>query len=62
MSIDSHGYDLFPTNMLLSAGSGFVAMISNLDPVITIVLPVAFFIVGKAVDVAVRIYLAKKDE
>lgn len=60
MSIDSHGYDLFPTNTLLSAGSGVLAMISNLDPVVTIVLPIAFFVIGKTVDVLVRVYLEKK--
>lgn len=60
MSIDSHGYDMFPTNTLLSAGSGLVAFVTNIDPVVTVILPIAFFIIGKGVDVLVRVYLEKK--
>jgi hypothetical protein len=60
MHIDSNSYDLFPTNMLLSATSGVLAFITSLDLASTIILPVIFFVIGKGVDVAVRIYLEKR--
>lgn len=60
MHIDSHSYDVFPTNTVLSAGSGVLAFVMTLEPMLPIILPIAFFIVGKAIDVGVRIYLEKR--
>lgn len=60
MVLDSHSYDFFPTNALLSAGSAALAFITNLDPALTFVLPIAFFVVGKAIDVGLRIYFETK--
>lgn len=60
MHIDSHTYDVFPTNTVLSAGSGVLAFFMSLEPALPIILPIAFFILGKGIDVAVRIYLEKR--
>lgn len=49
-----------PTNALLSAGASTLAFIASVDPILTIGLPIFFFVVGKAVDVAVKIYLSKR--
>lgn len=55
-------YDALPTNGILSACSGFIAFIvSGVDPVITgIIMPIAFFAVGKALDLAVKVWLDKR--
>lgn len=60
MHIDSHTYDVFPTNTVLSAGSGVLAFVMSLEPALPILLPIAFFILGKGIDVAVKIYLEKR--
>ena len=60
MHIDSSSYDLFPTNMILSATSGVLAFVTNLDIASSIILPIFFFVLGKTIDVGVRIYLEKR--
>jgi hypothetical protein len=61
MSFDSSDYQMMPTNFLLSAGAGgFAFFVANLDPVITVALPLVLFILGKGIDVAVKLYLEKK--
>lgn len=57
-----HDYDFFPVNFLLSLSSSAVAFfVSTLDPVITgLVLPIAFFTVGKIVDICVKVYIERK--
>lgn len=60
MHLDSNSYDFVPTNTLLSAVSGLLAFVSSLEPLVTIGLPVAFFLVGKAIDVGVRIWLERR--
>lgn len=60
MHLDSHSYDFVPTNTLLSAFSGLLALVSSLDPLVTVGLPVAFFVIGKFIDVGVRIWLEKR--
>lgn len=60
MHVDSHSYEFVPTNTLLSVSSGFLAFVSNLDVTVTLGLPIAFFLVGKAIDVGVRIWLEKR--
>jgi hypothetical protein len=53
-----------PVNLCLSACSTAIAFVtSTIDPVITgIAMPLIFFIAGKGIDVAVRIYLARKEQ
>lgn len=62
MHVDPQTYSFFPSNFLLSVGSGVIAMVTTpIDPVITgIVLPFVFFALGKGVDVVVKIYLEKR--
>lgn len=60
MSLDSQSYEMFPTNTLLSAGSGFLAFVANLDPVMSVTLTVGLFLVGKGIDVALRFYFEKR--
>jgi hypothetical protein len=60
MHITSNSYEVFPTNTILSAGSGVLAFFMSLEPALPIILPIAFFIVGKAIDVAVKVYLEKR--
>jgi hypothetical protein len=61
MSLDSSDYQLMPTNFLLSAGAGgFAFLMANLDPIITVGLPLVLFVLGKGIDVAVKLYLEKK--
>lgn len=63
MHFADEDYQVIPTNFLLSAGSGAVGFVmANWEPILTFGLPVAFFVVGKIVDVAVRIHLAKKQK
>jgi hypothetical protein len=63
MHIASEDYQVIPTNLLLSAGSGAVGFVmANWEPILTVGLPVAFFVVGKVVDVIVRLHLAKKQK
>lgn len=62
MVLDSNSYDIFPTNLVLSAGSAALAFISNIDPAISVVLPIAFFIFGKLIDVGVKVYLEKRNK
>ena len=47
-------------NGLLASVSGAVAFVIAENWFISIALPVIFFIVGKAVDVAVKLYFARK--
>jgi hypothetical protein len=60
----SDDYRLIPANFILSTGSTLIGLVTApLDPVITgIMLPIIFFTIGKGVDVAVRIYLAKRKD
>jgi len=52
---------MFPTNFLLSAFTGgYAIFMANLEPILTIGLPVMFFVVGKALDIIVKLHLAKK--
>lgn len=37
-----------------------MAFFMSLEPALPIILPIAFFIVGKAIDVAVKVYLEKR--
>lgn len=62
MPMSSHEMNFIPTNLLLSGGSALMAFFfSSIDPMLTgLVLPVAFFLIGKTVDVLVRVYLEKK--
>ena len=60
MHLDSHSYEFFPSNTILSAGSGVLAFLMSLEPALPIILPIAFFVVGKAIDVAVKVYLEKR--
>lgn len=63
MHIGPDNYEMVPTNFLLSTGSGAVAFVmANWEPMLTFGLPVAFFVVGKIVDVALRIHLHKKEK
>lgn len=61
MTPDSHTYEMFPTNALLSAGSGTLAFVANLDPALSVTITVGLFIIGKAVDVALRFHFEKKN-
>lgn len=63
MNVDSssHTYEMFPTNALLSAGSGALAFVANLDPVLSVSLTIGLFIVGKGIDVALRFYFEGKE-
>lgn len=56
----SHDYDLIPSNAILSALSGAVAFVMQSEILIGLVMPIAFFIVGKGVDVAVRVWIEKR--
>jgi len=58
----SQEHELFPSNFLLSFGSSAVAFFyTTLDPLVTaVLLPVVFFTVGKAIDVVVKLYLARR--
>jgi hypothetical protein len=60
MHFDSHSYEVFPSNTILSAGSGVLAFFMSLEPALPIILPIAFFIFGKTIDVLVRLYLEKR--
>lgn len=60
MHIDPHSYEFVPTNILLSAVSGFLAFIAETDPVLTFGLPVVLFFVGKGVDVFIQLYLKRR--
>lgn len=63
MHIGSEDYNVIPTNLILSAGSGAVGFVmANWEPILTVGLPVAFFVVGKAIDVMLRLHLAKKEK
>lgn len=64
MPVHSHDYSFFPSNFLLSAGTAVVGVMATaFDPIVTgLVLPIIFFAIGKGVDVAVRIYLHKKEK
>jgi hypothetical protein len=53
---------MFPSNLLLSSmAGGYAFFIANLEPILTFGLPVALFLIGKGIDVAVKLYLSKKD-
>lgn len=60
MNVDSTSYEMFPTNALLSAGSGALAFVANLDPALSVSLTIGLFIVGKGIDVALRFYFEKR--
>jgi hypothetical protein len=63
MHFGQEDYQVIPTNLLLSAGSGAVGFVmANWEPILTFGLPIAFFLVGKAVDVAVKLHLSKKEK
>lgn len=63
MHIYPEDYNVIPSNLLLSAGSGAVGfVIANWEPILTLGLPVAFFLVGKTVDVILRLHLEKKKQ
>jgi hypothetical protein len=60
MHLGSEDYNVIPTNVLLSAGSGAVGFVmANWEPILTVGLPLAFFVVGKAVDVLLKLHLEK---
>ncbi len=61
MTIHSDDYRMIPTNFILSAFTGGYALfLANLEPILTIGLPVLFFVLGKTVDVIVKFKLAKR--
>ena len=61
MTLHSDDYRMFPSNFILSAFTGGYALfMANLEPILTIGLPVMFFVLGKAIDVIVKIKLAKR--
>lgn len=56
-------YDLFPNNIVLSAFSSILALITapGVDPYVTgIILPVVLFAAGKLADFAFRLWREKK--
>lgn len=57
-----NNYDSLPTNGVLAGVSSFFGLVvGGIDPVWTgIVLPIALFAAGKAVDVALRLYMERK--
>jgi len=62
MTLHSDDYSMFPSNLLLSSmAGGYAFFIANLEPILTFGLPVALFLIGKGIDVAVKLYLSKKD-
>lgn len=61
MHIGADDYNHIPTNAILSAGSGALGFImANWEPILTVGLPILFFTVGKAIDVAVKLYIEKR--
>ena len=60
MHFDSADYNAIPTNAILSGISTSLAFVVNSDILPTIVLPIAFFVVGKTIDVLVRVWLNKR--
>ncbi|MFZ9272064.1 MAG: hypothetical protein ACO24B_01470 [Ilumatobacteraceae bacterium] len=61
MTLTSDDYQMFPSNLVLSTVAGSYAfLLANLDTLLSIGLPIAFFVVGKGIDVAVKLYLEKQ--
>jgi hypothetical protein len=52
-----------PTNLLLSAGSGAVGfVVANWEPILSIAIPLALFVVGKGIDVMLQLHKMKKQK
>ena len=59
----SHDDSPMPTNLLLSAGSGAVGfVVANWEPIISIAVPLALFVIGKGIDVALQLHKMKKEK
>lgn len=56
----SHAYDFLPTNIILSGISATVMFIANTDPLVSFGFSVALFIIGKGLDVAIKLYFDRK--
>lgn len=56
-------YEMIPTNAILSSATGAYAFfVANLEPLLTVGLPIALFVIGKGIDVAIKLYLHSKEK
>lgn len=56
-------YEMIPTNAILSSSAGAYAFfVANLEPLLTVGLPIAFFVIGKGIDIAIKLYLHSKEK
>lgn len=54
---------MIPTNAILSSSAGAYAFfVANLEPLLTVGLPIAFFVIGKGIDIAIKLYFHSKEK
>lgn len=63
MPFYTHDDSPMPTNLLLSAGSGAVGFVMvNWEPILSIAIPFALFVIGKGIDVMLQLHKMKKQK
>jgi hypothetical protein len=54
-------YEMIPSNAILSGASGAYAFfVANIEPILSVAIPFGLFILGKAIDVGIKLYMHKK--